>query len=252
VNHATGPASPPGTARREHWDAVYSSRGEQQVSWYQADPRLSAELITDAAAGLAAGRDSAVIDAGGGASLLAGRLAATGFTDVTVVDVSATALAAARRRPGGSQVTWINADLLAWRTPRAYQIWHDRAVYHFLASPADRAAYLGTLRAALPGGQQPAGASRRDRAATAVTGERCSFGQNLRAIYLHPATAANWSASSAATVAARPGGTSGGPSDGPVRATTPLRAQSATGSSMDPALSAGPSGWSRRGGSSGR
>ncbi len=152
MNHATGPASLPGTARHEHWDAVYSSRGDQQVSWYQADPRLSAELITDAAAGMAAGRDSAVIDAGGGASLLAGRLAAAGFTDVTVVDVSAAALATASRRPGGNQVTWINADLLAWRPARAYLIWHDRAVYHFLTSPADRAAYLGTLRAALPGG----------------------------------------------------------------------------------------------------
>ena len=152
MNHATGPASLPDSARYEHWDAVYSSRGDQQVSWYQADPRLSAELIADAAAGTAAGRDSGVIDAGGGASLLAGRLAAAGFTDVTVVDVSAAALSAARRRPGGNQVTWINADLLAWWPPRAYQIWHDRAVYHFLTSPADRAAYLETLRAALPGG----------------------------------------------------------------------------------------------------
>jgi hypothetical protein len=152
VNHAAGQANPPGAAQREHWDAVYSSRGEQQVSWYQADPRLSAELIADAAAGMAADRDSAVIDAGGGVSLLAGRLAAAGFIDVTVVDVSAAALAAARRRPGGSQVTWINADLLAWRPPRAYHIWHDRAVYHFLTSPADRAASLGTLRTALPGG----------------------------------------------------------------------------------------------------
>jgi hypothetical protein len=152
VNQATGPASPPGTARHEHWDAVYSGRGERQVSWYQADPRLSAELIADAAAGMAAGRDSAVIDAGGGASLLAGRLAAARFTDVTVVDVSAAALAAARRRPGGDQIAWISADLLAWRPPRAYQIWHDRAVFHFLTSPADRGAYLDTLRAALPGG----------------------------------------------------------------------------------------------------
>jgi 2-polyprenyl-3-methyl-5-hydroxy-6-metoxy-1,4-benzoquinol methylase len=152
VNHASGPASPPGTARHEHWDAVYSSRGEQQVSWYQADPRLSNELVTDAATVTAVGRDSAVIDAGGGASLLAERLAAAGFTDVTVVDVSAAALATARRRPGGSKVTWIHADLLAWRPPRAYQIWHDRAVFHFLTIPADRAAYLETLHAALPGG----------------------------------------------------------------------------------------------------
>ena len=152
MNHAASPVSSPGTAQREHWDAVYSSRSEQEVSWYQADPRLSAELITDAAAAMAAGRRSAVIDAGGGTSALAGRLAAAGFTDVTVVDISAAALAAARRRPGSGQATWINADLLAWQPPRAYQIWHDRAVFHFLTSPADRAAYLHTLRAALPGG----------------------------------------------------------------------------------------------------
>jgi 2-polyprenyl-3-methyl-5-hydroxy-6-metoxy-1,4-benzoquinol methylase len=152
VNHAAGPVSSPGTAQREHWDAVYSRRSEQEVSWYQADPRLSAELITDAAAAMAAGRHSAVIDAGGGTSALAGRLASAGFTDVTVVDISAAALSAARRRPGSGQATWINADLLAWQPPRAYQIWHDRAVFHFLTSPADRAAYLRTLRAALPGG----------------------------------------------------------------------------------------------------
>lgn len=98
------PAAQPGlghrlqVAWREHWDAVYSSRGEQQVSWYQPDPRLSAELITDAAAAMAAGQDSPIIDAGGGASVLAGRLAADGFTDVTVVDVCAVALC--RHAPG--------------------------------------------------------------------------------------------------------------------------------------------------------
>jgi SAM-dependent methyltransferase len=140
-----------GTARREHWDEVYSRGGEQRVSWYQPDPSLSVALITDAADSLPEGRDSAVVDAGGGASLLAQRLGDAGFTDVTVVDVSAAALAAARRL-GSSRIRWVSADLLDWRPPRAYRIWHDRAVFHFLISPADRAAYLATLRAALPGG----------------------------------------------------------------------------------------------------
>ena len=139
------------TSRREHWDEVYSAREEDQVSWYQADPRLSAELVAAAAEGIA-GRQTAVIDAGGGASLLAGRLADAGYTDVTVADVSAAALAAARGRPGGDRIAWVRADLLAWQPPRAYQVWHDRAVFHFLTSPGDRAAYLATLRAALPGG----------------------------------------------------------------------------------------------------
>ena len=94
----------------------------------------------------------AVIDAGGGASLLAQRLTNAGFTDVTVLDVSAAAMAAGRARPGSSRIRWVNADLLGWKPPRAYQIWHDRAVFHFLVSPADRAAYLATMRAALSGG----------------------------------------------------------------------------------------------------
>lgn len=143
---------PAGAPRQRHWDAVYLSRGEQQVSWYQADPALSAGLIADQAATMTAGKDSPVIDVGGGASLLASRLVSAGFTDVTVLDVSQAALAAAARRPGGAKVTRIHADLLDWPPPRRYRIWHDRAVFHFLTSAADRAAYLATLRAALAGG----------------------------------------------------------------------------------------------------
>jgi SAM-dependent methyltransferase len=152
VSGNPGHVPPVGALRQRHWDAVYAGRNERQVSWYQADPRLSAGLIADHAATMAAGQDSAVIDAGGGTSLLAERLVAGGFTDVTVLDVSQGALAAAARRPGGAQVTWIHADLLDWEPPRRYHIWHDRAVFHFLTSPADRAAYLATLRAALADG----------------------------------------------------------------------------------------------------
>ncbi|GAA3948010.1 class I SAM-dependent methyltransferase [Actinomadura viridis] len=137
-------------ARQDHWDTVYSDRGERRVSWYQADPRLSVELIEEAAG---EGRDGAVIDVGGGASLLASRLVDEGFRDVTVLDVSEVALETARRaasrRPGGERITWVHADLLSWRPPRRYAIWHDRAVFHFLTERADRAAYLAVLRAAL-------------------------------------------------------------------------------------------------------
>lgn len=137
----------PGQGR---WDAIYTDRGEQ-VSWHQADPRLSVELIETLLDGTP-GQDRSVIDIGGGASHLASRLLTSGFTDVTVLDVSKAALDAARRRPGADRITWIQADLLTWRPSRRYQIWHDRAVFHFLTDPADRANYLTTLHEALESG----------------------------------------------------------------------------------------------------
>ncbi len=152
MTHAAGAEGSSTGARREHWDTIYSGRDDRQASWYQADARPSVELVTNAAAAMPAGRRSAVIDAGGGASALASRLAAAGFPDVTVADISPAAIATARRRAGSAPITWITADLLDWRPPRAYRIWHDRAVFHFLVTPADRAAYLRTLRAALPAG----------------------------------------------------------------------------------------------------
>ncbi|MCL2583645.1 MAG: class I SAM-dependent methyltransferase [Streptosporangiales bacterium] len=133
-------------ARRDHWEAVYGDRDERELSWYQADPGMSFRLVEEQAALLPSGKSSAVIDAGGGASALASRLAGDGFSDVTVADI---ALAA---QPDEDGVTRIQADLLAWEPPRRFDLWHDRAVFHFLTEPADRAAYLSTLRAALSGG----------------------------------------------------------------------------------------------------
>jgi trans-aconitate methyltransferase len=139
------------TLRQRHWDAAYTDRGEQ-VSWHQTDPRLSVELIK-AVASAGHGRDGPVIDVGGGTSRLASRLVNEGFTDVTVLDMASTALETARRRAGGDQIAWIQGDLLTWRPSRRYQIWHDRAVFHFLTEPAERAAYVATLHATLaPGG----------------------------------------------------------------------------------------------------
>jgi 2-polyprenyl-3-methyl-5-hydroxy-6-metoxy-1,4-benzoquinol methylase len=153
------PTSQPGTAAPEtvpagpYWDAVYQRRGPSGVSWFQAEPQTSLDLIRE----LAITEHAPVIDAGAGASSVAGHLATAGFTDVTAVDISADALEAARQRlaghPAASRIHWIQADLLAWQPDRRYGVWHDRAVFHFLTEPASRAAYLATARAALqPGG----------------------------------------------------------------------------------------------------
>ena len=99
------------------------------MSWYQSEPDLSLNLIER----LGVGPESSIIDVGGGASVLVDRLLAKGFTDLTVLDISQTALHAARERVGtGAPVTWLAEDLLTWQPTRTYDLWHDRAVFHFL------------------------------------------------------------------------------------------------------------------------
>jgi trans-aconitate methyltransferase len=149
---AVPPAVPQPASEAGHWNSIYRDRGPSHVSWFQSEPQPSLELIT----ALASDHRDGVIDVGGGTSVLAARLAGQGFTDVTVLDVSCQALQhardAARNTPGADTITWTCADLLAWRPDRAYRIWHDRAVFHFLTDPADRVIYLSTLRAALADG----------------------------------------------------------------------------------------------------
>lgn len=132
-----------------HWNARYRSVGPEQVSWYQERPTVSLELLD--AVGARAG--SSVIDIGGGASTLVDHLLAAGHDDLAVLDLSAEALDAARSRVGpDAPVDWIEADLLAWEPPRRWDVWHDRAVLHFFTDDADRAAYVATLRRAVPPG----------------------------------------------------------------------------------------------------
>ena len=138
-------------SRRDHWQNVYTSKGESQLSWFQETPALSLELIE--LAGVA--RSSAIVDIGGGASRLAESLVSRGYQEVTVLDLSAAALAAARSRIGeeANRVTWIAADVTAWEPSRSYDLWHDRASFHFLTLARDQAAYVARLRRALrPGG----------------------------------------------------------------------------------------------------
>lgn len=141
----------PEADRQTHWNTIHATRAENEVSWFQAEPAHSLELIRDAGATPA----SAIIDIGGGASRVVDALLAAGYRDLTVLDLAAPALERARGRLGAAAagVAWIVADVTSWSPPRRYDIWHDRAAFHFLTEAADRAAYVATLRQALhPGG----------------------------------------------------------------------------------------------------
>jgi 2-polyprenyl-3-methyl-5-hydroxy-6-metoxy-1,4-benzoquinol methylase len=138
--------------RRDHWEGVYRTRQTEEVSWYQASPSVSLEMLD--AAGISS--SSSVIDVGGGDSLLVDALLARGLTRVTVLDVSQEALDRARTRTGeaGRVVTWLQADVTdpSWQID-AVDVWHDRAVFHFLTDPADRERYVARLRRyVVPGG----------------------------------------------------------------------------------------------------
>jgi SAM-dependent methyltransferase len=138
-------------SRQAHWQNVYSTRGEREVSWFEERPALSLDLIRVAGAT----PRSSVIDVGGGASRLVDALLADSFEAVTVLDISEAALAAVKRRLGNAagKVTWIVSDITAWEPGQRYDLWHDRAVLHFLTDASDRAAYVARLTRALrPGG----------------------------------------------------------------------------------------------------
>lgn len=128
-----------------HWDAAYQ-RGESNLSWYQPTPAVSLRMIADAQLGPAA----AVIDVGGGASRLVDALLDRGHLDVSVLDVSPAGLDLARHRlgPRAEDVRWVIDDVLVWQPGRRYDLWHDRAVFHFQTSAADRRSYVATMNRA--------------------------------------------------------------------------------------------------------
>ena len=138
--------------RNAHWEQVYRTKGPDQVSWFQAEARLSRVLIERAAPDRAA----RIIDIGAGASTLVDGLLASGYRHITVVDLSSTALFLAQQRLGSAaaSVIWRAADVLTAAFPAAaFDVWHDRAVFHFLTDAADRMRYVAQVRAAVrPGG----------------------------------------------------------------------------------------------------
>jgi trans-aconitate methyltransferase len=130
---------------------VYATRALDEVSWYQPEPATSLRLVE----GSAPDRSAAIVDIGSGASFLADRLLADGYRDVTIVDVSDRALDAVRVRLGTHShlLTYVVSDILAWSPERAYHVWHDRAVFHFLTDDRQRSRYVELAAAALrPGG----------------------------------------------------------------------------------------------------
>lgn len=127
----------------EHWNGVYATKAETAVSWFQAAPTQSLELIER----YAPSRDAPIIDIGGGASRLVDELIGFGYTDLTVLDIARTGLDRSRARlgAGADRVDWIVADVTRWRPSRTFAVWHDRAVFHFLTSTDDQDAYVSAL-----------------------------------------------------------------------------------------------------------
>lgn len=124
-----------------HWEKVYQTKAVDEVSWYRPHLEVSLKLIGDAAPDHA----SAIIDVGGGEATLVDDLVGQGYSDVTVLDISSAAIDVAKARlgPSAAQVDWITGDITTVELEAArYDVWHDRAVFHFLTSAEDRAAYV--------------------------------------------------------------------------------------------------------------
>ncbi len=138
--------------RQQHWEGVYSNKAADQVSWFQQSAASSLRLITDSA-----DTNAHIIDVGGGASVLVDGLLDAGYRHVTVLDLAESALATSRARLGAraQSVQWIAADITRAELPSAhYDVWHDRAVFHFLTDPADRVRYVEqVLNSVKPGGR---------------------------------------------------------------------------------------------------
>lgn len=136
--------------RRSHWETVYARKAATAVSWYQPHSDRSLALIRAACAD----HRASIIDVGGGASTLVDDLLADDFQDVAVLDISEAALEVARKRLGKDalKVSWIVADVTQWQPGRTWNVWHDRAVFHFLTEHSQQERYIAALVAAVPVG----------------------------------------------------------------------------------------------------
>ena len=136
---------------KEHWENIYKTKSSKEVSWYRSHLDKSLELILSAGID----KDASIIDVGGGASTLVDDLLNNGFKNITVLDVSSKALEVSKNRLGGraSQVEWLVADITQVSLePSHYGLWHDRAVFHFLALPQARKKYVKAMNQSLKSG----------------------------------------------------------------------------------------------------
>ena len=137
--------------RKAHWENVYQTKGRDELSWFREHLDTSLRMITNTGAQ----KDAAIIDVGGGNSTLVDDLLKHGFIDVSVLDISAKAISDSKKRLGaeGTKVTWIEADITSARLPQNhYDVWHDRAVFHFLTESVDRRKYVELVMSSLKRG----------------------------------------------------------------------------------------------------
>jgi SAM-dependent methyltransferase len=136
---------------RLHWESVYNTKAPNEVSWYRPHLDTSLSFIEQAARD----RSAHIIDAGGGESTLVEDLLKRGYTNLTLLDISSTAIEVTKARLGklADQVKWLVADVTSKELPaQAYDIWHDRAVFHFLSTASDRAAYVRSVKNSVKSG----------------------------------------------------------------------------------------------------
>ena len=140
------------TDRRGHWDGVYESKAAESLTWYQARPETSLRLIESAGLDI----DARILDVGGGTSTLVDSLLDLGYVNLGVLDVSPVVLQRVRRRLGsrGGRIEWLEADVTRFESAHPWDLWHDRAVLHFLTDPEDVAAYRRSMLRALASGGQ--------------------------------------------------------------------------------------------------
>lgn len=137
--------------RKDHWENVYLKKSPREVSWYQQEPTRSLSIIS----GISLPRSAPIIDVGGGASTLVDKLCEDAYTNVSVLDISKSALNLSRKRLAdkADRIHWYEEDVTRFKPPHRFALWHDRAVFHFLTSKADRKKYIDILRQSLePGG----------------------------------------------------------------------------------------------------
>lgn len=133
--------------RKKHWNCVYGKNSPTDLGWYQDHPEMSLKLIARTGIGL----EDGIIDVGGGTSKLAGHLFDLGYRKLTVLDISGNSIERAKLQIGdkATMITWIEADITSFKFTESYQLWHDRAVFHFLTEARDRIRYVDSLKQAL-------------------------------------------------------------------------------------------------------
>lgn len=145
------------TSRKDHWENIYHTKDHTKVSWYQASPGISLELLKE----IHAIPEQSIIDVGCGASLLVDNLLELGYKDITLLDLSETALNLIKSRLGNNAAipVYLSEDITTINFNRSFDIWHDRAVFHFLTEKDDRKRYMQTLEKSLsPSGRAIIGA----------------------------------------------------------------------------------------------